>query len=513
MSNPNQGFLRGLWNEYCRCCSIYAVRHLNANVHIAERTWWFSWIFAGILACVLAMVTLHGKWNQSPVVISYGRKLLPVWAIPFPAITVCPLSRVQVKFFNSTDVFVRLHGENISDDEYLRLRALLHFCPYMTGFYEYNDSLAVNYVDILDQIAIPFVDMFSTCSFRKYSLDCSAIFSRSLTEIGICYTFNAVDAEDLLRTDNLQRDYLYSNAYYDGSINWTLQDGYVNPFDLYAYPLRPVGGGLTTALVLVLRTIKKDIDYFCEGAVNGYKIVIHSPDERPSFQSIFYRLPHHSVLTINVQPELTYISRDLRKHPYTRRQCYFSGERYLRYYKIYNRNNCLDECISNITFRECGCVGIASPRSPDMSVCDGADLFCPRIFLNRFLERSDLDTILRMPCGCLPACTTLSYNVEISNLPWNFEAFGRATGASTEKYDYLDPAVLVVAYKYKWFLPLKRQELFGVVDMLAKFGGLFGLVMGASLISLLELVYYCVIRPWRNDYPEANVPQVLPWVD
>lgn len=73
--------------------------------------------------------------------------------------------------------------------------------------------------------------------------------------------------------------------------------------------------------------------------------------------------------------------------------------------------------------------------------------------------------------------------------------------------------MLVVAYKYKWFLPLKRQELFGVVDMLAKFGGLFGLVMGASLISLLELVYYCVIRPWRNDYPGANVPQVLPWVD
>lgn len=71
----------------------------------------------------------------------------------------------------------------------------------------------------------------------------------------------------------------------------------------------------------------------------------------------------------------------------------------------------------------------------------------------------------------------------------------------------------MVALKSKWLLPLKRRELFGMVDLLAKFGGLFGLVMGASVISMLEVVYYCIIRPWRNDFPGANVRQVLPWVE
>lgn len=76
----------------------------------------------------------------------------------------------------------------------------------------------------------------------------------------------------------------------------------------------------------------------------------------------------------------------------------------------------------------------------------------------------------------------------------------------------LEPAGLVVSLKSKWLLPMKRQELFGIPDMMAKFGGLFGLVMGASVISFLELVYYCIIRPWRNDYPARSAGwQVFPW--
>lgn len=200
---------------------------------------------------------------------------------------------------------------------YLRLRALLHVCPYMSDYYEYNDSLPVNFVSILQNIAIPFEDMFVSCKFRNYLVDCDTYLSQSITDSGVCYTFNAIDSEELLRTENLQSEYLYSNAYMDSS-NWTLEDGYLDPFELDTYPLRPVGGGLVTGLVLIMKTRKQDKDYFCEGPVIGYKISIHSPDEKPSVQNRFYRLSHSSILTLSVYPELTYISHRLKRHSYTR---------------------------------------------------------------------------------------------------------------------------------------------------------------------------------------------------
>lgn len=39
------------------------------------------------------------------------------------------------------------------------------------------------------------------------------------------------------------------------------------------------------------------------------------------------------------------------------RRCYFSSERKLKYYKIYNQQNCLNECLIDFTLETCGCVG------------------------------------------------------------------------------------------------------------------------------------------------------------
>ncbi|XP_065087704.1 pickpocket protein 28-like [Ochlerotatus camptorhynchus] len=516
MSSSNHGFLRKLWSEYCQGSTIYATRHLSSQLRIGERVWWFSWIGLALVACFVAIVDVYDKWNVSPVFISYDNRLHPVWAIPFPAITICPMARAQVELFNSTDVYFRIdQPAGISNLEYYRLRAMLHVCPYMSDFYEYNDSLKMNYVQTLKFMSIPFEEMFRGCRYRNNRVDCATYFSESITDSGVCYTFNAIDAEQLFRTENLQQDYLYSTSYMD-SYNWTLEDGYLDEFDPKAFPLRPIGGGLLAGLMVVLNTRKADQDFFCEGPVTGYKIGIHSPDEMPSVQNKFYRLSHQNVLTLVLKPELTYISQKVKKYPYYRRQCYFSGERYLRYFKVYNQNNCLAECISNITAQECGCVGFASPRSEDVPVCDGLDLFCPVRSLYKAykkLETTDRENEVQHPCGCLPACTAIKYDVEISNLPWDFEAYARVLGYPTNEYDSMDPALLLIAFKSKWFLPLKRRELIGVVDLLAKCGGLFGLLMGASVISFLEVVYYCIIRPCRNDYPGRDaLRQVFPWV-
>jgi Amiloride-sensitive sodium channel len=46
------------------------------------------------------------------------------------------------------------------------------------------------------------------------------------------------------------------------------------------------------------------------------------------------------------------------------------------------------------------------------------------------------------------------------------------------------------------FLTKQRRELHGNIDFLANCGGLLGLCLGMSVLSLLEIVYFCFIRIW-----------------
>jgi hypothetical protein len=55
-------------------------------------------------------------------------------------------------------------------------------------------------------------------------------------------------------------------------------------------------------------------------------------------------------------------------------------------------------------------------------------------------------------------------------------------------------ARLSLFFKEDQFITSKRSELYGRTDFLANCGGLLGLFMGVSLISILEIFYFCTIR-------------------
>ncbi len=49
----------------------------------------------------------------------------------------------------------------------------------------------------------------------------------------------------------------------------------------------------------------------------------------------------------------------------TRRQCYFDGERQLKFFQIYTKANCELECLTNLTLRYCNCSAFFMPsKSP-----------------------------------------------------------------------------------------------------------------------------------------------------
>lgn len=59
-------------------------------------------------------------------------------------------------------------------------------------------------------------------------------------------------------------------------------------------------------------------------------------------------------------------------------------------------------------------------------------------------------------------------------------------------------ARVTIFFKEQQFITSERNELYGSTDFLANCGGLLGLFMGFSFLSLLEIFYFLTIRLWFN---------------
>lgn len=109
-----------------------------------------------------------------------------------------------------------------------------------------------------------------------------------------------------------------------------------------------------------------------------------------------------------------------------RRKCYFQDEGHLRFFKSYTQVNCELECLTNHTLTKCGCVKFYMPRNSQTRVCGIAKLSCcndaeTELIQMKFkgsLERSGY----KKQCDCLPSCTTISYDAEISQAGYDFKS-------------------------------------------------------------------------------------------
>lgn len=85
------------------------------------------------------------------------------------------------------------------------------------------------------------------------------------------------------------------------------------------------------------------------------------PGEELKISEQSIRVPLWENTQISIKPNMITTSEGLRKYPHDQRQCFFSSERQLRFYRNYTQNNCEAECLSNYTKIECGCVVFSMP--------------------------------------------------------------------------------------------------------------------------------------------------------
>lgn len=76
--------------------------------------------------------------------------------------------------------------------------------------------------------------------------------------------------------------------------HWNMEQGYTDKggkkSSLKSYPHRVLTTGAENGLSLALYLDKDDLDYLCQGPVQGFKVVLHAPSEIPQPSKYFFRV-------------------------------------------------------------------------------------------------------------------------------------------------------------------------------------------------------------------------------
>ena len=375
---------------------------------------------------------IYDKRQTRPVMISFAKSLAATYEIPFPAVTICSETKASKKKFD----FSKLSTQNLTLEEKIKLNALRQVCD--LSEFKNDDKPIEGIKDVISQLEqLSPQMMFNRCSYGSQKLfDCKKLFYKVVTDEGICFTFNMLDEKDL-----------FNNGAIDNSIklpqhgqksDWFLDKDYES-LKLKVYPNRVVGSGIQSGLAFELKIKKSELNPGCKRGIQGFRLQLHTPVELPHMSKQFYSIPLQKETTIAVRPHSIYSSKDVQEYDPMSRQCFFNHEKSLKFFNVYSKSSCALECLSNFTFASCGCVKFSIPRDNVTKVCDNRGLECVHDtevkFSTQHLEKKLLKKQLKKDlkqgkisknsdefkkleqserCNCLPSCTSLRYDAEIS---------------------------------------------------------------------------------------------------
>ncbi|CAH1717072.1 unnamed protein product [Chironomus riparius] len=447
------------------------------------------WGLAIITSLIFMVYFLFINQNQSTIV-EISEKL-PLFQIPFPAVTICPETKAKKSIVNVTDAYHNIIynlTEYQYDQEYLSyIEALTQVCdPHLFSSVNVkNDSptQGKEFLQILREIAVPKNEMILFCKFRNEIIDCADMFTESITDDGICYTFNMMHYEDLYRKFNHDPK---------DQVEWNLEKGYCSS-DLDVCPKRALPGA-DYGLNVVLNMKTSDLDFMCKGPVQGFKIHVHPSDEHPQMMNGFFRVALNSDVVVAIQPEMSTDEINVNK------KCHTSATKSLDFFNGYSQKNCLTECFSKFVFNKCGCIKYSMVHKNETKVCSQQDTRCVIQTMNTFFitERFKSEFL----CDCMPSCKNLNYKVDTSSADFDYKRVFKAYNAPLD--DEFPKSVMSRIHLFftddhfiNKILRHKEKEDMTMSEKISQIGGLMAFFIGASVLSIIEILYFILKKVLR----------------
>ncbi|XP_039286868.1 pickpocket protein 28-like isoform X2 [Nilaparvata lugens] len=493
------------------------LNHIDLSMNVIGcRIFWLlalALVYTGMTITITAQVR---NYLSNPVLMSLNGEITPTWDIPFPAITICSENQINPSLINFTEL---INKQNRTIEEKIKLNLGVRICTdYIQSFV--NEHLLkmmhdLSKDELLDSeanmkitlkigttLCKRIIKSFSWQNIRRTN-PCAYLQMFS-TKAGICFTFNMLPTSQLFSQEYIEE---LAPAVYDELTNipykfylsdriWELESGYkeIN-FDENSIPWRTPGVSYDNSATFVLDFLSDDMDENCIQGGHGFWTAVHNPAEPPTpYQTVAYAETDATTI-FKISPQLTSTSENLRFWTPEARGCYYSHERKLKFYSTYTLHNCDIECEAEMIYNECNCsVNVLSHRI-STPLCGIHQVDCLKKVIIRFSSRQQ-DSKHFSACNCLPACTEIAYDMEFSSLPMLFEDPSSNISKNATKKG--NTAVVSYLFKTNSVSNIQRVAIVTISDFIANIGGLMGLFLGFSFISLFEVIYFMTAR-WATD--------------
>ncbi|CAK9800136.1 Sodium channel protein Nach [Anthophora plagiata] len=336
----------------------------------------------------------------------------------------------------------------------------------------YNNSYDIT--DLMERLTPQCTDTLLQCYFDNTQKNCTDIFSVGKTQNGFCCTFNYVTKlEDRPKFTKIREP-----------------------------EVRMAGNvGLYFGLTVSMEPLLDDYSYSIH-PMNGWKVMIFNPFDFPDSNS-------GSVSEVLVRPsseefvELKavgmYSTNSIRSYSIEKRGCIFPDE-LMSNYSSYTMSECIVACRLEHIWTKCKCRPFFYPRQDTRKTCTVEDILCLTEYYGMSYkiipyEDSNLESALEnenvVRCKhCYPECDDITYLIQSvrSDLQpgyYNTSVF--------PNMNVKDQTVLHIYFTDIGTAYLKQDEYYRWYEYISFVGGFYGLLVGFSIVSIVEIIYYITL--------------------
>ncbi|XP_039306787.1 pickpocket protein 28 [Solenopsis invicta] len=487
--------------DYCKNTNLHGFRYINIDESsIVEKVFWLVVCLLSIMFCVLLMMRLWANYSKNPIITSIYPSN-PIWDIPFPAVTICNNNKVYRPQADLIAKYLYTNGFTADDSDKFFSSLMKLIRPNKISLdnvtaRELLDNLGVTVEALMEQLMQPCSALLLRCAWVGKIYDCGKIFKTIKSKEGFCCAFNShydvnsdytkKKKQEIFGTSSMQAHSTFRRIILRIFLSLSRRSIDSTDFNVTSDSLPGVhkilnapGSGRDVGLAVALN-IEPDMYKATTRPYVGASIMIHDPIDFPDIGAHIASVPPGHVLTISVAGTFIKSMESLRGIPQEKRSCYFDNE--ILGETHYSYQSCISECIAERTYNLCGCLPFYYPETNKRGrTCYLPDINCllrVRKLIPEYMKSST--------CKCLPQCTDMMYDIFPEDIKMDDVGFDSDL---THGFNINNVSFVYVFFGDVSYIEYRKESIISWDSLLASFGGMFGLCLGGSMLSVIELVY------------------------
>ncbi|XP_062609173.1 acid-sensing ion channel 1C-like [Saccostrea cucullata] len=448
--------IRHLGGAFVGECSMHGIGHIFQRPFYRGIIWFVA---VGVSTGYL-LYLLYKEWinyHQYPFLAISSVK--SVSSIQFPAVTFCNLSP-----FNRSKV-----ASDPRDEVYhlslSRLNNLVDEINWTDPYYQNNGYFAPRTFNDVANETLEINSVVKYITFDGKGVNLKHDLTEKVASNGMCYTWNS-----------------------NGSVTTSSTGSSFN--------------------FIALLSVNNDQNYQNTDCSNGFKVAVHDPLEDPAIENSGFLVPPGRIALAKLsKTTYSYLGPPFKAFGDT--YCDdpsspdFTNPVHPAPYSI---NACKRKCESDLMFQRCGCITLGS--NGDHTICSQYQYH--QCLYNSSYQNTRSATTFST-CDCPEPCQQTTYNAQMSYAVYPTEDtanFMSKKMGLPKDYFSENFVELHIHFDYLQVHKVEQVPLYtSYQDILSNIGGQMGLLLGASLLSLLEFVEFflnCGIFLLRKGFYKAH---------